>query len=102
MTNQYIEEGILQDAYSDHETVRQLRYILSEASAMCVKFENDQAMAYNQNLIAKVNGAIADILTNILEPTEDQINEAIRFHENDPARIQGLSREDGRQPTPIS
>lgn len=102
MTNQYISEGILQDAYNDHEIVREIRNGLHELSAMCNKFEYDGSMAYNRELTEKVNDSITHILNAHVEPIEEQINEAIRHFENDSKRIQGAQAQDGRIPTPTS
>jgi len=99
--NKYVTDGIVSDAYNDHEIVRQVRYLLSETSAYCVKTDHNGGMAYNGELLTKVNNAITNILTTIIQPVEDHIDDGINHHEHDTRATQRNANQDGAISTPI-
>ena len=81
MSNIYIEQGIVDDCHNDMNITMTLRDYIHEAIKVTRNFQDQGAMAFNDELLTDVIAKLDDILAEQIAPIDDKIEEGISYHE---------------------
>ena len=81
MSNIYIEQGILQDCQNDRNIILSMRGMIHEVILKANKLKQDEAMAYNSNMLDDIIHHMDDALWKAIRPVEDLADEGEQHHE---------------------
>ena len=81
MTNIYIDQGIIDDCHNDLNITMTLRDCIHDAIKVTTKFQDDGAMAFNDELLTDVIAKLDDILAEQIAPIDSKIEEGMNHHE---------------------
>lgn len=81
MSNIYIEQGIVDDCHNDMNITMTLRDYIHEAIKVTRNYQDQGAMAFNDELLTDVIAKLDDILAEQIAPVDEKIEEGISYHE---------------------
>lgn len=79
--NIYIEQGIIDDCHNDLNITMTLRDYIHEAIKVTQKYQDQGAMAFNDELLTDIIAKLDDILAEQIAPVDEKIEEGISYHE---------------------
>ncbi len=83
MTNEYVDQAIIDDCHNDMNITMTLRSEIHNAIKTAAQFQDQGAMAYNDEFLTDVIAKLDDILAEVIAPLDNKIEEGIIHHEQD-------------------
>ena len=81
MTNEYIDQAIVDDCHNDMNITQTIRAEIHGAIKTAIQYQDQGAMAYNDEFLTDVIAKLDDILAEVVAPLDNKIEEGINYHE---------------------